>query len=70
MSHHGDDVLAEYDVDVTSPERLKAIENEFNGLMQNGYTAADITDKKDEIIHQFDPTADILLIPRMQGGIA
>lgn len=68
MSHNGDDVLAEYEVGVTSPEKLLEIEKEFDKRVKDGYFAADITDKKDEQIKKFDPNADILFIPRMQGG--
>lgn len=68
MSGKGDEQVAEYDVDVTSPERLAEIENEFNAMIAKGCFAADITDKKGEFITKFDPNADILMIPQIQGG--
>jgi len=68
LSLRGDDTLAEWDTTTVSPERIKEIEDEFNKKMKAGYFAADITDKKDVLIKQFDPNADILLIPRVQGG--
>jgi len=63
----GDKVLAEWDT-TTSPERLKEIEAEFNEKMRQGYFAADIKDKRDVLIREFDPDAEILLIPRVVGG--
>lgn len=65
MSGRGDETVAEWDA-ATSPERLAEIEREFNGMVRSGYFAADV--KKEEIIQAFDPAADILMIPRMQGG--
>ena len=65
---YGDKTLAEWDTQTVSPERLAEIENEFNDKMQRGYFAANISDKRDVLIHEFDPNADILLIPRVQGG--
>lgn len=69
INHEGDRTLAEYDTETTSPERLAEIEKEFNEYLAHGWFAADITDKRDVIIKRFDPNADILLIPRIQGGI-
>lgn len=68
MSGRGDDTIAEYDVDVTTPDRMREIEEEFNRLVVAGYFAADITDKKDVLIKKFDSDADILMIPRVCGG--
>jgi hypothetical protein len=68
LSANGDDVLYEYD-ETTSPEKLAEIEKEFNTMMSKGWIAADITDQVDTIIDTFDPKAEILLIPRIQGGI-
>lgn len=68
MSGKGDEVVAEYTPGVTSPERLEQIEKEFNEMIKKGYFAADITDKKNEFIKDFDPNADILMIPKIQGG--
>lgn len=64
----GDKTLAEWNTETTSPERLAEIEKEFNQKMAQGYFAADISDKKDVLIHKFDQNAEILLIPRVQGG--
>jgi len=67
MSHKGDERVAEYNL-TTSPERLAEIEAEFNRFMEQGWFAADVTDGKAILIKEFDPGADILLIPRVQGG--
>lgn len=64
----GDKTLAEWDTETITPEKLAKIELEFNEYLKKGYFAADITDKKDVLIIQFDPNSDILLIPRVQGG--
>ena len=37
--------------------------------MAQGWFAADISDKRDVLIREFDPDAEILLIPRVQGGL-
>lgn len=68
MGVHGDQVLAEWDTQTVDPKRLTEIETEFNDLTKKGYFAADITDGKNELIRKFDPQADIVMIPRMQGG--
>lgn len=65
----GDKTLAEWDTDAVTPDKLAEIEKEFNHKIACGWFAADITDKKDVIIHKFDPNAEILLIPRVQGGL-
>lgn len=70
MSGKGDEMLKEWDTETVSASELKEIEAEFNKRMKEGYFAADITDGKNEIIQKFDPAADILLMPRMQGGYA
>ncbi len=64
----GDKTLAEWDTETVSPQRLSEIEKEFNERVAQGWLAADITNKKDEIIRSFDPNAEILLIPRVRGG--
>ena len=64
----GDKTLAEWNTETVSPERLAEIEKEFNEKMAQGYFAADISDKKDILIREFNPNAEILLIPRVQGG--
>lgn len=65
MSSKGDEVLATYD-ETTTPDRLKEIEDEFNAKMAKGYFAADLD--KETLIREFDPNANIMLIPRVQGG--
>ena len=67
MSHKGDERVAEYS-ETTSPERLAEIEAEFNRFMEQGWFAANVTDGKAVLIKKFNPAADILLIPRVQGG--
>ena len=64
----GDKTLAEWDTDTVSTERLAEIETEFKKKMAEGYFAADITDGKNVLVSKFDPNAEILLIPRVQGG--
>ena len=68
MGMKGDEVLAEWDTDTATPARIKEIEEEFNRKMKEGYFAADITNDKNELIQKFDQEADILLMPKMQGG--
>jgi len=65
MSHKGDAPVAEWN-ETTSPEALKGIEEEFNRMTKLGYFAADL--KTNEIIKDFKPDTDILLIPALQGG--
>jgi len=64
----GDKTLAEWDTQTVTPERLAEIEKEFNEKTAQGWFAADISDKRDVLIRTFDPNAEILLIPRVQGG--
>jgi len=64
----GDKTLAEWDTETVSAQRLAAIEKEFNDKMAQGWFAADVSDKGGVLIHEFDPDAEILLIPRVQGG--
>ena len=64
----GDKLLAEWDTETVSPQRLEEIEKEFNQKIAQGWFAADITEKRDVLIREFDPQAEILLIPRVQGG--
>lgn len=66
----GDKTLAEWDTDTVSPQRLAEIETEFKKKMAQGWFAADITGKRDVLIQDFNPKADILLIPRVQGGLS
>jgi hypothetical protein len=64
----GDQTLAEWDTETLSPERLDQLEAEFNQKMRQGFFAADVTDGRNVLIQRFDPEADVLLIPRVQGG--
>lgn len=68
MSCKGDEAVAEWDTETVTPEALAAIEAEFNQLVKDRYFAADL-DKK-ELIREFDSEANMILIPRMQGGCA
>ncbi len=68
LSSRGDDTLATWDPDTVSPQRLAAIEREFREAQARGYFAADITEGRNRIVQDFDPNADLLLIPRVQGG--
>jgi hypothetical protein len=64
----GDKTLAEWDTETISPEKLKELEAEFKIRMKQGFFAADVTDGRNVLIRQFDPNAETLLIPRVQGG--
>ena len=64
----GDKVIAEWDTDEISTDRLTEIETEFKEKMAAGWFAVDIHDKRNKLIREFDPDAEILLIPRVQGG--
>ena len=66
MSGRGDETVAEWDTETVTEAKLAEIEKEFNARIKEGYFAADIN--KNELIKSFDPNADILLIPKMQGG--
>jgi hypothetical protein len=69
MCAGGDKTLAEWDTEKATAVRLNEIEKEFNEKIAQGWFAADISEKRNILIDQFDPNADILLIPRVQGGI-
>ncbi|MDP3731165.1 MAG: hypothetical protein Q8R34_01575 [bacterium] len=70
----GDKTLAEWDPATVTDTRIAEIEAEFNEKMKQGWFAADITvaDPKTgadgTLIREFNPKAEILLIPRVQGG--
>ena len=64
----GDKVIAEWDTDEISPDRLTEIETEFREKMAAGFFAVDIHEKRNQLIREFDTNAEILLIPRVQGG--
>lgn len=74
MSNLGHETLAEWDTETVSKERLDEIEVEFKAKLKEGYFAADITvgdpakGTDGKFIREFDPEAEILLIPRVQGG--
>ena len=62
----GDKTLAEWETQTVSPQRLTEIEREFNEKLSQGWFAADISEKRDVLIREFDPNAEILLIPRVR----
>jgi hypothetical protein len=64
----GDEVIAEWDTDTINPDRLTEIETEFKERMAAGFFAVDIREKRNQLIREFDPNAEILLIPRVHGG--
>ena len=66
---NSDKTLAEWDTLTCTPERLAEIEKEFNQRIAEGWFAADISEKRDTLIRHFDPNAEILLIPRLQGRL-
>lgn len=65
MSGKGDELVCEWN-ETTTQERLNEIEREFNTKMKEGFFAANLS--TNELIKSFDPSADILLIPRVSGG--
>ncbi len=69
MCSGGDMTIAEWDTSTVTPERLKEIEHEFKTKMDQGWFAADIGEGRNTLIKEFDPQTDILLIPRMMGGL-
>lgn len=69
MCAGGDKTLAEWDTEKVTPECLTEIEKEFKEKIAQGWFAADISEKRNILIDEFDRNADILLIPRVQGGI-
>lgn len=64
----GDKTLAEWDTETAGSERMAEIEAEFKKRLEEGYFAADVTDKNDKLIDKFNSNADILLIPHVKGG--
>ena len=64
----GDKVIAEWETETVNPDRLTEIETEFKEKMSAGFFAVDIHQKRNQLIREFDPNAEILLIPRVQGG--
>ena len=65
----GDKTLVEWDTETVNAPRLAEIEREFNEKVAQGWFAANISEKRDLLIREFDPNAEILLIPRVQGGL-
>lgn len=69
LSSGGDTVVRQWDTETVSEETLKEIQRDYEKLVGDGHTPFDVTDKKDELQRGgFDPKADTLMIPRMQGG--
>jgi hypothetical protein len=68
ICNQGDKVITEWDTATISPQRLTEIETEFKEKMAAGWFAVDIDGKRNKLIREFDPNAEILLIPRVQGG--
>ena len=68
LCNQGDKVVAEWDTETVSPQRLAEIDTEFKEKMDSGWFAVDINDKRNQLIREFDPNAEIMLIPRVQGG--
>ena len=68
LCNQGDKVIAEWDPETVSPQGLAEIEAEFKEKMAAGWFAVDINEKRNQLIRDFDPNAEILLIPRVQGG--
>ena len=66
MSGKGDQKVCEWN-EAATVEELEKIEAEFNKLQKEGYFAADLN--KNELIDGFKPDTDILMIPRMAGGL-
>jgi hypothetical protein len=64
----GDEVIAEWDTDTINPDRLTEIETEFKKRMAAGFFAVDIHEKRNQLMRDFDPNAEILLIPKVHGG--
>jgi hypothetical protein len=63
-----DKTIAEWDTETTTPQRLAEIEKEFSGRLSQGWFAADISENRNVSIQKFDQNAEVLLIPRVQGG--
>jgi hypothetical protein len=64
----GDKTLAEWDTEKTTSKDLAEIKRVFDKKLGDGWFAADIADKRDVLIAEFDPKAEILLIPKVHGG--
>src|SRR5262249_44516389 len=64
----GDKMLAEWDTESVTPQQIAQIEKELNDKVKQRWVAADISEKQEGLIEKFDPNAEILMIPRVQGG--
>lgn len=68
ISADGDKILAEWDTETVGSQGLAEIEREFNEKVAQGWFAADISEERAVLIREFDPDAEILLIPKVLGG--
>ena len=68
LCSEGDKIVRKWDTETVSQQRLAEIEQEFHEKMAAGWFAVDINEKRNRLIREFDPDAEILLIPRLQGG--
>jgi hypothetical protein len=64
----GDKTIAECDTETTTSKDLAEIKRVFDKKVGDVWFAADIADKRDVLIAEFDPKAEILLIPKLHGG--
>ena len=54
LCHQGDKVVAEWDTETVSPQRLTEIETEFKEKMAAGWFAVDINEKRNQLIRDFE----------------
>ena len=66
MSGRGDQVVAEWDETTTTQPDMDEFKAGFNSWLARGGVAADLT--TNELIREFKPDTDILLIPKFAGG--
>ena len=58
-----------HDFGTADPVGLAEAEERFKELTGSGFMAAAVKpDGSHEIVHEFDPSADTLFIPALQGG--
>lgn len=70
LSSKGHEVVAEWEVESVSGERLTEIEREFNQLIKQGYIPADVSVKGEEVIvDEFKAESEYVMIPRIAGGM-
>ena len=60
--------VAEWDVRTVGQRQLKSLTSTFNRILESGYFAADVHNRRDVLITEFDPRADIVFMPRISGG--